>query len=338
MENNANSLRDRANPVDGKLRRLFSVFAMILLTVVLAGCSDDPGAEFRADASLKVVATTAMIADAALHVGGEHVSVVALMGPGTDPHLYNASAGDVARMRHADVILYNGLHLEGKLDRVLEAVEQSKHIYAVAERIPEDLRLHASPGSSTYDPHVWFDVSRWRHVVDATEEAFVEIDPAHEADYRLNASAFRDSLASLDAWIRDTLSVVPERRRALITAHDAFAYFADAYGFEVHGLQGISTVSEAGAGDMRRIADLIAERDIPAIFVESSVSSKAIEAVQAAVRARDKQVKIGGTLFSDAMGLPGTPEGTYLGMVRHNVRTIVSSLMPDSATVSTESE
>ncbi len=338
MKNNTNKLSGRENLVAGPLRSLVSALAILLLAVMVAGCGADPGAEFRVDASIKVVATTAMIADAAQHVGGDHVSVVALMGPGTDPHLYNASAGDVARMRNADVILYNGLHLEGKLDRVLEAVEQSKHIFAVAERIPEELRLHAAPGSPTYDPHVWFDVSRWRYVVDATEEAFVELDPVHEAEYRLNAAAFRDSLASLDAWIRDTLSVVPEKRRALITAHDAFAYFADAYGFEVYGLQGISTVSEAGAGDMRRIADLIAERDIPAIFVESSVSSKAIEAVQAAVRARGKQVVIGGTLFSDAMGLPGTPEGTYLGMVRHNVRTIVSSLMPDGAAAATESE
>jgi len=297
------------------------------LMVMLVGCSEPNGDDGKAsDGKLSIVATTAMIADAAENVGGDLVTVSALMGPGSDPHLFNASAGDVSRMRDADLILYNGLHLEGKLDQVFEAVSRSKTVVAVAEHVPENRQLSSSGGSHIPDPHVWFDVSRWMYVLDAVEASLSELDPDHHETYSSNAAAYRDSLVALDAWVHETLAVIPDNRRALITAHDAFAYFADAYDFEVYGLQGISTVSEAGTGDMRRIANLIVDRDIPAIFVESSVPTKAIEAVQASVQAKGHMVTVGGELYSDAMGLPGTPEGTYLGMVRHNVRMIVNSL------------
>jgi manganese/zinc/iron transport system substrate-binding protein len=316
-------------------RSVVAIAALLLVMCFQIGCTgSDSGAKQNVDGLISIVATTAMIADAAATIGGEYVDVSALMGPGSDPHLYNATAGDVSRMRDANLILYNGLHLEGKLDDVLEAVGKSKPVVAVAERIPEERRLRSSLDSQTYDPHVWFDVSRWMFVLDAIEDALIEIDAEHRETYVSNAAAYRDSLTALDAWIHQTLAVVPDNRRALITAHDAFAYFADAYGFEVHGLQGISTVSEAGTGDMRRIANLIADRDIPAIFVESSVPTKSIEAVQASVRSKGKSVAIGGELFSDAMGLPGTQEGTYVGMVRHNVNTITSSLAPEAAMTS----
>ncbi len=301
------------------------------IVVILVGCTGPKSSDGTVSSGkLSIVATTAMIADVAVNVGGDHVAVTALMGPGSDPHLFNASAGDVSRMRDADLILHNGLHLEGKLDQVFEAVSRSKTVIAVAEHVPEDRRLSSNDDSQIPDPHVWFDVARWIYVLEAVEAALIELDPDHHDSYSSNSAAYRDSLVALDKWVHETLAVIPDNRRALITAHDAFAYFADAYDFEVYGLQGISTVSEAGTGDMRRIANLIVERDIPAIFVESSVPTKAIEAVQASVQAKGHTVTVGGELFSDAMGLPGTPEGTYIGMVRHNVQTIMNSLTTET--------
>lgn len=313
------------------IRSRWMTVRLLVLVLSLAGIVSGCGEEDRAtgeDGRVRVVTTTAMIADAARMVGGDQVRVTALMGPGTDPHLYTATAGDVTRMREADLILYNGLHLEGKMGEVLEGMERMKPVTAVGEAVPTNLRLKTGD-SSVEDPHLWFDISRWLYVVGSVERALSEVDSAHARTYHTNAAAYRDSLLALDAWVREEVERVPESRRALITAHDAFAYFADAYGFEVHGLQGISTVSEAGTADIRRIAEMIADRGIPAIFVESSVPAQAIQAVQAAVESRGKSVRIGGELFSDAMGLEGTPEGTYLGMVRHNVNTIVSSLAGD---------
>lgn len=276
---------------------------------------------------IRVVATTGMVGDLAARVGAGRVEVETLMGPGIDPHLYKASEGDLRRLERADIIFYGGLHLEAKMADVFERVAEERTTVAVSERIPVRDRL-APPGfEGSYDPHVWFDVRLWMHAVEEIRDTLSERDPRSAALYRRNAAAYLAELEELDEYVRTQAQRVPRERRVVITAHDAFEYFGRAYGFDVRGLQGISTASEAGAGDVQALARFIAERRIPAIFVESSVSPRTIEAVREAVRARGFDVRVGGSLFSDAMGDPGTPEGTYVGMVRHNVDTIVAGLL-----------
>jgi manganese/zinc/iron transport system substrate-binding protein len=300
-------------------------FAGALLALGTAACAP-PEPPVERD-RISVVATTGMIGDAVARVGGERVHAVALMGPGVDPHLYRASEGDVRRLFRADVIFYNGLHLEARMGEVIEQMGSRTRVRAVTDAVPA-ASLSASPGSGgAADPHVWFDVALWSHTVGAVAETLAEADPPHAAEYRARAEAYRRELAELDAYVRERAARLPAERRVLVTAHDAFHYFGRAYGFEVRGLQGISTASEAGTADVQALAAFITERRIPAVFVESSVPMRSIQAVQEAVRARGWEVGIGGSLFSDAMGSPGTPEGTYPGMVRHNIDTIVDALL-----------
>jgi manganese/zinc/iron transport system substrate-binding protein len=298
------------------------LLAGVLLAATAPACA--PAAE-RGE-GLHVVATIGMIADVVAGIGGEHVTVQALMGPGVDPHLYKASAGDVRRLAGADVIFYNGLHLEAAMADVLAEMGRRGRTVAVAESVPQSRRLSPPEFAGAYDPHVWFDVSLWLHAVDTITTTLVDVDPANAAAYRRNAAAYRSELEALHAWIAERVATLPAERRVLVTAHDAFNYFGRAYGFEVRGLQGINTAAEAGTADVQQLAAFIAERRIPAIFVETSVPRRTIEAVQAAVRSRGFDAVIGDMLFSDAMGSPGTPEGTYVGMVRHNVNTIVDAL------------
>ena len=296
---------------------------------LLAGCAADTrGID---GGRLNVVATTGMITDVVRQVGGDRVAVRGLMGPGVDPHLYKASAGDVTALADADVIFYNGLHLEAAMGEVLEEMGSRIRTVPVAAGIPPARLLAPAEFAGAHDPHVWFDVSLWVVTVEAVATALAEADTAGAAAYRENARRYAAELDSLHRWVQDRANEVPPERRVLVTAHDAFNYFGRAYGFEVRGLQGISTVSEAGTGDVQRLAELIVSRRIPAIFVETSISRRTVEAVQAAVRARGVDVAIGGSLFSDAMGDPGTPEGSYVGMVRHNVNTIVDALLRPAA-------
>jgi manganese/zinc/iron transport system substrate-binding protein len=281
----------------------------------------------RTDGRLPVVATTGMIADIARNVGGEHVAVVGLMGPGVDPHLYKAREGDVRRLWRARVIFYNGLHLEARMAEVLEHMDERTATVAVTDAIDRSELLAPAEFAGAYDPHLWFDVCFWIRATETVRGALAEVDPERAAAYAENAAAYTRELEALDAYVRRRAAEVPPPRRMLVTAHDAFNYFGRAYGFEVRGLQGISTASEAGTADVQALAELIAARRIPAVFVESSIPQRTIEAVQAAVRSRDFDVRIGGQLYSDAMGSPGTPEGTYVGMVRHNIDTIVGALL-----------
>ena len=302
---------------------------LLLAFAVLGACSP-PDGDAGSDGRLRAVATIGMITDVVAEVGGSRIHVEGLMGPGVDPHLFKASAGDVRRLAGADVIFYNGLHLEAAMAEVLEEMSDRKPTFAVTDRIDRDL-LHTSASfQGNYDPHVWFDVGMWVSAVDEVEAALIGLDPAGEAEYRANAATLRDTLQALDHWVERRVAEVPPEFRVLITAHDAFEYFGKRYGFEVIGLQGISTASEAGTGDVQRMVEAIIEKQIPAIFVETSVPRRTIEAVQAAVRSRGFEVEIGGSLFSDAMGNPGTPEGRYPGMVRHNVNMIVEALKPSS--------
>jgi manganese/zinc/iron transport system substrate-binding protein len=296
-----------------------------LALFVLAGCAgrDAGGAGGE---RLRVVATIGMIADVAQRIGGERVRVQGLMGPGVDPHLYKARAGDVRRLSEADLVLYNGLHLEAAMGEVLEQLGKRKRTVAVTEWIPRSALSAPPEFRGNYDPHVWFDVRLWQQAARRIAAALGEADPAHAAEYDARLREYSRELDALDTWVRQRVRAIPAERRVLITAHDAFNYFGRAYGVEVMGLQGISTASEAGTGDVQRLVDVIVRRRIPAVFVESSIPLRTIQAVQAAVRARGFNVAIGGSLYSDALGDPAGPAGTYIGMVRTNVETIVGAL------------
>lgn len=297
--------------------------------LVIAGCAS--GAESD-DGRLRVVTTTGIVGDAVGRVGGERIRVTSLMGPGIDPHLYRASEGDVSLLANADIVFYNGLHLEAKMGEVLERMVGRVTTVAVTENIDRGTLLSPPEFAGNYDPHIWFDVRLWMQAVERIRDALVAEDSSGAEVYRANAEEYLKELAALDDEVRARAQAVPAERRVVITAHDAFNYFGRAYGFEVRGLQGISTAAEAGTADVQALAVFIEQRRIPAIFVESSVSPRTIEAVQAAVRARGFDVKIGGQLYSDALGDAGGPAGTYPGMVRHNVETITRALL-DSASV-----
>jgi manganese/zinc/iron transport system substrate-binding protein len=297
------------------------------LAAFLAAGSCSPPEPPEEGGRINVVTTIGMIRDVAENVGGQHVRVVGLMGPGVDPHLYKASEGDVRRLFRADIVFYGGLHLEARMGEVLEEMGGRTTVRAVTRAIPQDQLLSPPEFQGAHDPHVWFDVRMWAYTVDVIAQTLAQKDPAHAAEYYANAQRYQSTLAELDAYVRARAALVPQERRVLITAHDAFNYFGRAYGFQVRGLQGISTAAEAGTADVHALAEFIATRRIPAVFVESSIPRRTIEAVQEAVRARGFQVQIGGSLYSDAMGNPGTPQGTYVGMVRHNIDTIVGALL-----------
>ena len=306
-------------------------FSMALIGVMglLTACGQATGGAETdfSERPIRVVTTIGMIADIAQNVGGERVEVTGLMGPGVDPHLYKASEGDVNRMAEADVIFYNGLHLEAKMGEVIEKMEGRAKTMAVTESTDKSDLLAPPEFEGAFDPHIWFDVTLWMKAVEQVRDTLVEMDPDHADLYRSNAEGYLGELSELHDYVKAEAERVPGEQRVLITAHDAFNYFGRAYDFEVLGLQGISTASEAGTADVQNLADFIVEHRIPAIFVESSVPPRTIEAVQAAVRSKGFEVEIGGELFSDAMGNPGTSEGTYTGMVRHNIDTIVTSLL-----------
>ena len=273
---------------------------------------------------MPVAATTGMVADLVARVAGRHAAVTQLMGAGVDPHLYKASTGDMAKLNRAAAIFYSGLHLEGKMGDSLARLARKKPTVAVAESINRGKLLEV--GSDRYDPHVWFDVALWSETLSVVEKTLAEFDPVHADDYHAAAAKYRDELAELDEHCRRELATIPAERRVLVTAHDAFHYFGRAYDLEVKAIQGVSTQSEAGLKEINDLVSFIARRGIKAVFVESSVSERNVLALVEGCRARGHQVAVGGELFSDAMGKPGTPEGTYLGMVRHNVSLIVKAL------------
>ncbi len=297
---------------------------LLTLSLLIAGCGQ---ADTTGDTGkLNAVSTIGMVNDLVKNIGGEHIEAVGLMGPGVDPHLYKASAGDVEKLQSADIIFYNGLHLEAKMGEVLEKMSEQRKVVAVTDTIDKETLLDSPDYEDQFDPHVWFDVTMWTKSAEVVRDSLIEADPEHKADYEANAAAFIEKMEALHTDVDTKTKTVPEGQRVLVTAHDAFSYFGQKYGFEVKGLQGISTESEAGTKDVADLADFIAERKIKAVFVESSVPRRNVEALQEAVAARDWEVTIGGELFSDAMGDEGTVEGTYLGMVTHNVDTIVGAL------------
>ena len=276
---------------------------------------------------LRVVTTIGQIADAVRRVGGDRVEAQGLMGPGVDPHLYRASESDITRLESADAVFWNGLHLEAGMSGVLERMgDLGVHSIRVTDDI-DRARLLAPPEfKGSYDPHIWFDLDLWSTVVGTVRDALIAMDPDGAEIYRANAAAYIAEIGELDEYVKTRALEVDERVRVLVTAHDAFNYFAKRYDVEVRGLQGISTESEASTADVQELARFITERGIPAVFIESSVPDQGVQAVIEAAAARGHAVIIGGEIFSDAMGQEGTEEGTYLGMIRHNIDTIVEAL------------
>lgn len=285
------------------------------------------------DASAKpidVVATTSMIADAARQVAGDRAKVTALMGPGVDPHSYRQTRSDIAAMARADLVLWHGLYLEAQLEEFFLDLEKRRNVVAVGEAIDKSKLLSHAEYKGRYDPHVWMDPKLWETVVLAVRDALIKTDPEGEATYRANADKHIADIEKLITYMQSVTKTVPEKSRVLLTAHDAFSYFGRGYDFEVMGIQGISTESEAGLRRVEELVDTIVDRKIAAVFVESSVPERNVRALIEGAAARGQKVEIGGTLFSDAMGEPGTYEGTYIGMIDHNATLITLALGGDA--------
>lgn len=300
--------------------------ALLLLSILLVfNCENE--SKKNDNGKLNVVTTTTMITDLVKNIGGDSINVQGLMGSGVDPHLYKASEGDVTKLVNADVIFYNGLHLEGKLVDVFEKMESStKKPIALADDLNKNLLIGSDYFASNYDPHVWFNISFFRHFAEKVTQVLSQQDPDNADIFQANAKRYLAELDKLNDDVQSVVDALEPEKRILVTAHDAFNYFGQAYDFKVVGLQGLSTATEAGVKDVQEMATFIIENNVKAIFVESSVPKRTIEALREAVKSKGHDVAIGGTLYSDALGNAGTLEGTYLGMYRYNIKTIVSAL------------
>ncbi|MEO0692575.1 MAG: zinc ABC transporter substrate-binding protein [Pseudomonadota bacterium] len=306
-----------------------SVFAAAALALSIAL----PAGQAVAEDKLTIVTTTGMIADAARQVGGDLVEVQALMGPGVDPHAYRQTRTDIVALANADLVLWHGLYLEAQMEEFLRDLEAETTVVAVAETLPENLLLGNEDYADKFDPHVWMNPNLWSRVVLTVRDTLIDANPEAEATFRANAETHLAELEDLARYTTEVLSSVPAESRVLLSAHDAFNYFGSTYGFEVTGIQGISTESEAGLQRIGKLVDMLVARDIRAVFVESSVSDRNVRALIEGAAAQGHEVTIGGTLFSDAMGADGTYEGTYVGMIDHNATTIAGALggeVPDA--------
>ncbi len=311
------------------IMRRISVRGFAVLCTLAAPFIQTPASQASAE-RLTVVATTGMIGDAARQIGGDFAEVRTLMGPGVDPHAYRQTRTDIAAMLRADLVLWHGLYLEAQLEEFMLKLAERQKVVAVAEALPKDLLRAHDDYRNKFDPHVWMDPGLWSQVVIAIRDAMIEVKPDARAAFEANAERHLKDIARLSDYAAKVIATVPESSRVLVTAHDAFNYFGAAYGFEVLGIQGISTESEAGLNRIGELVDLLVERRIGAVFVESSVSDRNIRALIEGAAARGHRVIVGGELFSDAMGEPGTYEGAYVGMIDHNVTSITRALGGDA--------
>ena len=293
-----------------------------LFVIFLVACK----APTKSSGKLKVVVTTSMLTDLVKNIGGDLIDLQGLMGAGVDPHLYKASEGDVSKLFNADVIFYNGLHLEGKLVAVFEKMETQKTTVALGEFLAKEGLIGSDYFASNYDPHVWFNIQYFKEFSDKVTSVLSEKDPKNAASFTANNLAFQQKLDLLHTAVVNTIATLAPEKRILVTAHDAFNYFGKAYGFKVVGLQGLSTATEAGVQDVQKLSEYIIANKVKAIFIESSVPRRTIEALQEAVLSKGHQVSIGGSLYSDALGDGGSVEGTYVGMFFYNIKTIVNAL------------
>lgn len=301
----------------------FLACAVILTATGCGGESDEAGA---VEGKIQATTTTTMITDLVEQVGGERVEVQGLMGPGVDPHLYEPSQGDVEKLREADAIFYNGLFLEGQMNDILVQTAQQTPAVQVTESVPEDRLLPSQDYEGQADPHVWWDPTLWETTIDPVVEQLSELKPDSADYFEQRGEEYQQEIMAAHEEAQGMVAEVPKEQRVLVTAHDAFSYFGEQYGFEVRGLQGLSTETEAGAGDVQQLAEYLVENEIPAIYIESTVPRRNVEAVQAAARDRGWEVKIGGELYSDAIGEPGTQGGTHPGAFLENVEKITSGL------------
>ena len=307
-----------------KLLNKIPVLLFLVLALGISSSCESDNPENTDNNRPLVVCTTGMLGDALQNLLGEQATVLSLMGPGVDPHLYKATQGDLSKLQDADLIIYNGLYLEGKMAEVMQKLARQKTIIAAAELLPTDKIRYTT--ENVTDPHIWFDVALWADMIQLLIPALEKTEMFDSELLRQNGSKFIADLQKLDQWTANEISSIPADKRVLVTAHDAFQYFGLAYNMEVYGLQGLSTLSEFGLRDVSDLVSFLVERKISSIYVESSVSDKAIKAVIEGCKAEGHDVKIGGSLFSDAMGEEGTDKGTYIGMVKHNVNIIVAGL------------
>lgn len=307
--------------------RLGLVASALVAGLSIGGCRGDAAEDRSSGDRVTIVCTVGMVADVVARVAGEGAEVVTLVRPGVDPHLHKPTRSDLSRLRNADLIFSNGHHLEGRMEEALDrAAASGTPVVPVAERIDEVWLLDAAEYEGVRDPHVWMDPKAWSGIIEVVEAALAAHDPDRAEAFRANAEALRGEFEGLQAYAERVLASVPAEQRVLITSHDAFQYFGRRFDCEVLGIQGISTESEAGVGDIERLVDVIVERGVPAVFVESTVGRRHVEAIIAGARARGHEVVVGGELFSDAMGEEGTYPGTYVGMIDHNVTTVARAL------------
>lgn len=306
------------------LRHKYNWIIAIALSITIGSCM--PSEKEDREGPLSIVCTTAIIADGIKNIVNDSAKVDWLMGPGVDPHLYKATQGDLQKLQSADIVIYNGLHLEGKMGEILEKLASVKKVIAVADELDKASLINNTAFQDAYDPHIWFDIKKWSKGLASISRRLGNYAPELAEHFQQSYKEYAKQLDSLDRVTRERIAAIPEQRRVLITAHDAFSYFGQAYNIQVKGLQGISTLSESGLRDRIDLVDFIVEREISAVFIETSVPRKAIDAVVEGCQSKGHDVVIGGSLFSDAMGADGTPEGTYIGMVHANVSTIVEGL------------
>lgn len=313
------------------IRAFYTSIVLLLVSASLfAGGASEPVGAARDRATeypYRIVTTVGMVRDIAQAVAGDRAEVHGIMGEGIDPHLYTPTRSDVQLLQSADVVFYVGLLLEGKMsDTLVRIASQGSPVYPVTELIEEGFLLESETYDGLHDPHVWMDVSAWSQAVEVVTEKLNDFDPVNAEYYRANADEYKAQLGQLDAYVAGVIASIPEEQRVLVTAHDAFNYFGRAYNIEVRGIQGISTESEAGLDDINTLVDFLVQRDIGAVFVETSVADKNVRALVEGAGAQGHAVRIGGELFSDAMGEPGTYEGTYVGMIDHNATVISRAL------------
>ncbi|MGB7324709.1 MAG: zinc ABC transporter substrate-binding protein [Rubripirellula sp.] len=315
--------------------------AMFWAALLLGGCSNSAATQTGnstddLDSSgkirLKIVTTTGMVGDMVSVLVGPDASVETIMGPGVDPHLFTPSRSVAVKLRAADIVVYNGLHLEGRLGDVLAGRDgDPRKTIAIGETLPHDQLIDADAG--VHDPHIWMDVSLWRDAVGNVAQRLADVMPEHAAAIKARAIEYQAELAMLDQWGAEAMESIPESQRIMVTAHDAFRYFGRRYHVEVHGVQGVSTISDAAIRDVNRLVDLISSRNVPAVFFESSVSERQVKAIVEGARKRGQEVSSDSVLLSDSMGAADTPSDNYVGMMRHNFGTIATAL---GGTVPTE--
>jgi len=321
----------------------FGLFQCLLLALTCCwtlGCEDSnriadtkasESIRYQGEYPINVVATVGMVADIAENVGGDHITIQQLCGAGVDPHLYKPTRDDIVKIVNADIVFYSGLALEGKLADTLSKTAREKRVVPVTDNLsqvvllrPEGNQQHA--GSEVWDPHVWMDVSAWSRCVQKVADDLSTFDPKHKQEYLTNAAAYQQKLQKLHQYGLDSIATIPAGKRILITSHDAFNYFGRTYGLDVQGVQGLSTESESGLQRINQLVDLLVEKNVEAVFVESSVPRKNIQALVEGVNSKGRQIRIGGELYSDAMGSGGTYEGTYIGMLDHNITLVTNAL------------